>query len=142
MLQSNEDSITYIHEGYTLGCYVVSALDSLGNQSAYSNKVCTPGCSGYDLPNVFTPNGDQYNDYFTPFPETVSSAESIDIKIFNRWGQLVYETTDPMVNWDGRNHKTNKDCPDGTYFYVCEVYEKTLTGLVQKTLQGSITILR
>ena len=142
VLQSNEDSITYIHEGYTLGCYVVSALDSLGNQSAYSNKVCTPGCSGYDLPNVFTPNGDQYNDYFTPFPETVSSAESIDIKIFNRWGQLVYETTDPMVNWDGRNHKTNKDCPDGTYFYVCEVYEKTLTGLVKKTLQGSITILR
>ncbi len=142
VMQSNDDPIIYIHEGIVLGCYAVTALDSMGNQSAFSNIVCTPGCSGYELPNVFTPNGDQYNDYFTPFPETVGGVESVEIMIFNRWGRLVYESNDPLVNWDGRNIKTNKECPDGTYFYVCEVYQKTLSGLVQRTLQGSVTILR
>jgi gliding motility-associated-like protein len=136
------DSIDFIQFDTVLGCYGVTAIDSLGNESEFSNIVCTPGCTGYMLPNVFTPNGDQRNDFFTPFPETVNSAESIDIKIFNRWGELMFETTDPMINWDGKNQQNNKDCPDGTYFYVCEVNEKTLTGLTQRTLQGSITILR
>jgi gliding motility-associated-like protein len=140
--QSSGDSLTYIHEGVTLGCYVVSAVDSAGNESEYSNIVCTPGCSGYRLPNVFTPNGDQHNDYFTPFPESLGGVEKIAIRIFNRWGLLVFESSDPMINWDGRNQQTNRDCPEGTYFYVCEVYEKTLSGLVQRTLQGSVTILR
>lgn len=142
VLQTMEDSLTYIHKGVTLGCYVVTAIDSMGNQSAYSNMVCTPGCSGYELPNVFTPNGDQRNDYFTPFPESLGGVESIEIFIFNRWGLQVFESTDPLIMWDGRNQQTNKDCPDGTYFYVCEVYEKNLSGLVQRTLQGSVTILR
>lgn len=136
------DSLTYIHEGVVLGCYVVSAVDSNRNISAYSNEVCTPGCSGFELPNVFTPNGDQYNDYFTPFPETMAGVEQLEIMIFNRWGRLVYESADLMINWDGRNHNTNKECPDGTYFYVCEIYERTLNGLVQRTIQGSVTILR
>lgn len=140
--QSFDDFLYYVHEGVTLGCYAVTAVDSMGNQSVFSNIACTPGCSGYELPNVFTPNGDQHNDYFTPFPETVGAVESAEIMIFSRWGLQVYESTDPMINWDGRNYKTNKECPDGTYFYVCTVKERTLSGLVERTLQGSITILR
>jgi len=142
VMQSSNDPLYYTHDGVTLGCYSVTAVDSLGNQSEFSNIVCTPGCSGYELPNVFTPNGDQHNDYFTPFPETIGGVESVEIMIFNRWGLQVYESTDPLINWDGRNYKTNKECTDGTYFYVCTVNEKTLSGLVQRTLQGSITILR
>lgn len=142
LAQSNDHFLNYTHAGITLGCYAVSAVDSSGNESAFSNIVCTPGCAGYELPNVFTPNGDQHNDYFTPFPETVGSVESIEIYIFNRWGLQVFESTDPMIMWDGRNRQTNNECPDGTYFYVCTVYEKTLEGLVQRTLQGSVTILR
>lgn len=142
VLQSFDDSLSYTHEGITLGCYAVTAIDSTGNESAFSNIVCTPGCAGYELPNVFTPNGDQYNDYFTPFPETVGSVESIEIFIFNRWGLQVFESTDPLIMWDGRNQQTNRECPEGTYFYVCTVQEKSLDGLVQKILQGSVTILR
>ncbi len=140
--QIYDDSLSYIHEGFVLGCYVVTAIDSVGNQSAYSNKVCAPGCAGYELPNVFTPNGDQHNDFFTPFPESLGSVEKIEIVIYNRWGRLVFEGNDPLINWDGKNYNNNADCPDGTYFYVCEVYEKTLNGLVQRTIQGSVTILR
>ncbi|MEN8223817.1 MAG: gliding motility-associated C-terminal domain-containing protein [Bacteroidota bacterium] len=142
VMQNFDDSLLYYHEGITLGCYAVSAVDSAGNQSAFSNIVCTPGCSGLEFPNVFTPNGDQRNDFFTPFPETIGGVEQLEISIFNRWGRLVFESNDIMVNWDGRNQQTNKECPEGTYFFICEVHEKTLTGLVQRTLQGSVTILR
>jgi gliding motility-associated-like protein len=142
VLQNFNDSLSYYHEGVTLGCYAVTAIDSVGNQSELSNIVCTPGCSDYELPNVFTPNGDQHNDLFTPFPETIGGVEQLEISIFNRWGRLVFESNDVMVNWDGRNQQTNKECPEGTYFYICELYEKSLNGLVQRTIQGSVTILR
>ena len=62
--------------------------------------------------------------------------------IYNRWGLLVFETSDPMINWDGRNRQNNNECPEGTYFYVCEVYEKTLNGIAQRTIQGVVTLLR
>ena len=140
--QTFDDSLVYFHEGVTLGCYAISALDSMGNQSSLSNIVCTPGCSGLEFPNVFTPNGDQHNDLFTPFPETIGGVEQLQISIFNRWGRLIFESNEIMVNWDGRNQQTNKECPEGTYFYICEVKEKTLNGLVEKSIQGSVTILR
>ena len=140
--QNMDDSLFYIHAGVTLGCYAVSAIDSVGNESVLSNIACTPGCSGYELPNVFTPNGDGHNDLFIPFPETAGSVESIEISIYNRWGRIVFEGTDPMVNWDGRHYKSGEECPEGTYFYTCLINEKTLNGLVQRNIQGTVTILR
>ena len=142
VMQSFDDSLSYSHEGITLGCYAVTAIDSVGNQSLMSNIVCTPGCSGYELPNVFTPNNDGHNDLLIPYPETLGGVESIEISIFNRWGRIVYETTDPMVNWDGRHYKSGEECSEGTYFYTCQVNEKTLNGLVRRTIQGTVTILR
>jgi gliding motility-associated-like protein len=134
----------YTHEtqGNIAGCYMVTALDSIGNQSEFSNVVCVSHeeCSVYTLPNVFTPNYDGYNDLFQPFPYT--SVEKIKILIFNRWGNLVYETEDPDINWDGKHMGTNTECSEGTYFFTCEVYELTLEGTRQRKIQGSITLLR
>ncbi|MFO7613170.1 MAG: gliding motility-associated C-terminal domain-containing protein, partial [Bacteroidales bacterium] len=74
------------------GCYAVVAIDSTGNQSEFSNIVCVDNdaCSVYALPNVFTPNDDGRNDLFRPFPYT--SVEKVQMTIFNRWGNIVYET--------------------------------------------------
>ncbi|MCK5838856.1 MAG: gliding motility-associated C-terminal domain-containing protein [Bacteroidales bacterium] len=142
LLSASETS--YVHANLTsiAGCYAVTAIDSAGNQSDFSNIVCVSidSCSLYSLPNVFTPNGDGYNDYFVPFPYT--SVDKIDLTIFNRWGSMVYETNDPEINWDGENEQTNQDCTEGVYFYVCEVYEITLEGPKKRTIQGSIHLLR
>jgi len=137
---------TYIHANLATvtGCYAVTAIDSVGNESEFSNIVCVDfnECPVYELPNVFTPNGDQHNDYFTPYPESIASVQSINMSIFNRWGKIVYETTDPMINWDGKNYKNNIECAEGTYFYICDVFELTLDGVQKRSLQGSITLIR
>jgi gliding motility-associated-like protein len=138
------DGFTYYHKGLPsiAGCYAISAVDSVGNRSIMSDTICVDidSCSRYRLPNVFTPNGDLVNDYFTPFP--YNSVESIDIKIFNRWGKEVFSSNDPDIKWDGKNQATNTACSDGVYYYVCDVYETTLYGVFKRILKGSIHILR
>ena len=125
-----------------VGCYAVAARDSVGNLSNTSNTICIDidSCSHYHLPNVFTPNGDGFNDEFRPFP--YSSVESIDLKIFNRWGKEVFKTDKPDINWNGKFQSTNTECSDGAYYYVCIVNERTLHGIVKRKVQGSIHILR
>ncbi len=141
---TDPDITTFIHSNLPsiAGCYSVTAIDSVGNQSGFSNMVCVSidSCSVYRLPNVFTPNGDNINDEFIPYPYT--SVEQIELQIFNRWGKTVFETNDPDINWDGKNMNNNSDCSEGAYFYVCDVFEIRLTGLSKRTLTGSVTIIR
>ena len=62
--------------------------------------------------------------------------------IFNRWGKIMYTTSDPQILWDGKNQANNDDCADGVYFYVCEVFIITLDGEQTFTLKGSVTLFR
>ncbi|MBP6977253.1 MAG: gliding motility-associated C-terminal domain-containing protein [Bacteroidales bacterium] len=142
-LLSSTDT-TYSHQNLLSisGCYAVTAIDTIGNQSAFSNVVCVSidSCSLYTIPNVFTPNSDGFNDYLVPFPYT--SVESIELKIFNRWGTVVYETTDPGIHWDGKHKDTDQECSEGVYFYVCDVHEITLAGSRVRSLQGVVHLYR
>ena len=130
--------------GTFVGCYGIVAIDSTGNRSLMSNVVCVDISAGseclYHLPNLFTPNGDGHNDYFTPY--TYASVSGIDMKIFDKWGKEVFETHDPDINWDGKDKTTGQLCSDGTYFYICDVYEITLYGTAKRNLRGSVTILK
>ena len=125
------------------GCYAITAFDFNGNVSGFSNEVCvsSDACPLYHLPNVFTPNGDGFNDYWIPFPG-YAGVERINLVVFNRWGSMVFETNDPAINWDGQNINTNQPCPDGAYFYVCDVFEVTLEGIRNRKLTGSVHIIR
>jgi len=85
------------------------------------------------IPNVVTPNGDGLNDVWEitnieGFPDAV-------IKIFNRWGTLVWESHGYRKSWDGTNYRNGQLLPDGTYFYVIElnssVFPEPHTGYVQ-----------
>jgi gliding motility-associated-like protein len=120
---------------------MVTAVDSVNNISAASNVVCVDidSCDLYHLPNVFTPNGDGSNDLFMPFP--YNFVEKINIEIFNRWGNLIFTTTDPDILWDGTSELTGKPCPDGVYYYICEVFEYRLQGTQKRTLTGFVHII-
>lgn len=134
------DSV-YVHSNleYVAGCYVVTATDSTGNESALTGEVCVDNCPDYSLPNIFTPNGDGRNDYYTPFP--YKHVQKINIKIYDRWGRLVFQTDKPDIFWDGRFRENSEMCSSGTYFYICEVYQKKLAGIQIVQLKGFIELM-
>ena len=96
----------------------------------------------YELPNVFTPNDDGYNDIFEPKVTGADLIVSAKTVIFNRWGNILHDTDDPLIQWDGKSKLTKMDCPPGTYFYVCDITYIGKTGEEKLHLQGSITIIR
>ncbi len=135
---------SYLHSGMNtvIGCYYVTAIDSFDNESNASNIECIrmDSCQPYKLPNVFTPNGDGINDNFTPFP--YDFVEKVKMTILNRWGAMVFQTEDPEINWDGKDMTTNKDCSEGVYFYICDVYEYRIEGIKVRTIQGTVSLYR
>ena len=136
-------SYTHSYNGSVAGCYYITSIDSSGNESAPSNVVCMDNCPVYVLPNTFTPNGDGHNDLFHPFLP-FRFIDHIDIKVFNRWGDKVFATTNPMVNWDGTDQQSHQQLSTGTYYYVCEVFELRVSGIVKvnKPLTGFIELSR
>jgi gliding motility-associated-like protein len=91
--------------------------------------------SSVSVPNVFTPNGDGVNDVLEL---DAVGLESVEMGIFNRWGQLVYRIQWPREVWDARTI-AGEAVPDGTYFY-----DLRATGFdgVRHELRGTVTVLR
>ena len=93
------------------------------------------------FPNSLTPNGDGNNDYFiieNLNPEIYSNST---INIFNRWGILIYTTTNYGVNqnwWDGKKTFNNEQVNDGVYYYVLETFNKASSQVEEYT--GEINI--
>ncbi|HLG04172.1 MAG TPA: gliding motility-associated C-terminal domain-containing protein, partial [Bacteroidia bacterium] len=137
---TTDTTIIYQQLESVAGCYAVTALDTFNNESSFSNIVCIDNCPLYELPNVFTPNGDNTNDFFIPFPYL--AVKSVDLKIYDRWGVVVFETMDPAIGWDGTNQQNGKACVDGVYYYTCTVHEIRLEGVVARKIQGFVHVLR
>lgn len=84
------------------------------------------------IPNVFTPNDDE-NDVNEVWNVSASCVKELNCQIFNRWGNLVHEITDPKGSWDG------KDSAAGVYFYKLVVSSE---GDKQENYHGYITLIR
>ncbi len=123
------------------GCYYVTSFDLKNNESPPSDTICVDNCPFYNLPNTFTPNGDGQNDLFKPYPYCF--IENVDFKVFNRWGQLVFSSNDPNLNWNGQN-QNGQDLNEGTYYYTCRVFERRVDGIRQQPeiLSGYIELIR
>jgi gliding motility-associated-like protein len=122
------------------GCYAVQALDTNGNAGRLSAEFCIDNCPVFELPNVFTPNGDGANDHFKAV--RVRQIKRISLVVLDRWGSQVYGTTDPYFHWNGVSSATSQPCSEGTFYYYCEVYEPRLQGEVRRTLRGSVHLAR
>ena len=142
-----ESDETYRYYVRTFGHYTMEGiLQPLVNYSAIKSvrighEEPTEEFS-YTLPNVITPNGDGYNDIFEPKVKGLSLVTGAKTVIFNRWGNILHDTDDPLIQWDGKSNQTNMDCPSGTYFYVCNITYQGKAGEETLHLQGSITIVR
>lgn len=91
------------------------------------------------FPNVFTPNGDGFNDYFQPF--ALEGILKYEMKIYDRWGQLQFETKD-SGKWNG-NRPNGKPCVEGVYFFVLDFTLHHGTGApIQGRFYNHFTLLR
>jgi gliding motility-associated-like protein len=142
-----ESDVTYRYYVRTFGHYTLEGImRPLVNYSAIKavrigHEEPTEDFS-YKLPNVFTPNGDTYNDIFEPMVTGLDLIVSAKTVIFNRWGNILWDSDDPLIQWDGKNKNTKLDCPPGTYFYITEIIYMGEAGEENLRLQGSITIIR
>lgn len=127
------NSFSHQGENGLMGCYLITAVDIKGNEGLLSKVVCMENCPVYELPNVFTPNGDNVHDTFVPrFNRHI---QTFKIRIYNQWGQLIFETDDPGIHWDGTN-LNGKALASGVYFYVCrltagkQIPDRQFTGFI------------
>src|SRR5204863_5636031 len=93
--------------------YYVASTDSVCRSELTPVNVEVNDCED-SIPNVFTPNGDGKNDSFY-FPALYSRC--FDAKIYNRWGNLIYEWSDPATGWNGKV-KSGAEASDGVFYYI------------------------
>lgn len=133
----------YMHEPDRgiAGCYAISAFDGNGNESELSNTLCVDNCPAYELPNTFTPNNDGANELFVPIINRF--IESVDFTVYNKWGNIIFKTTEPLIRWDGKSSGGN-EVADGTYYYTCRIFEQRVTGSIEGNveLKGHINVIR
>lgn len=98
---------------FRIGCYGDTVFQT--NQTLV--RVEPPVGSQNIVPNVFTPNGDNINDVFRLDGIINYCYDSLNIQIFNRWGQLVHESNEPDFKWDGKN-KNGTEVAEGAYFVI------------------------
>lgn len=108
--------------------YTVIALNADG--CAKNDTIEVKVAESCEIPNVITPNGDGYNDTWV-----ISGAKSVNVEIYNRWGQLVYNKTGYDDTWAGTNNNGD-ELTHGTYYYIVR-YEGEST-----PVSGNVTIIK
>ncbi len=118
------------------GIYYLTAFNNLGC-SAVDTIVVAKDCY-LDIPNVFSPGTEGTNGYFLPRQNLAKGLQKFSMKIYNRWGQQVYETyRNDGRGWDGNFNGEGQ--PMGVYIYRIEA--TFANGAVEK-YEGNVTLLR
>lgn len=83
------------------GTYSVQVTNAAGCKASDEINIVVDDCKGVFFPTAFTPNNDKLNDYFGPVGD-LASLKDFSLFIFNRWGQLVFESHNPYQKWNGK----------------------------------------
>jgi len=104
---------TYLEPGqYTPSLWVDNEI---GCPDSIQIPFVTVSEAGIFFPNAFSPNGDNINDFFY-IPN--GGYQTMEIQIFDRWGRIVFQSSDPNCRWDGR--KNGVAVPEGVYVFAVE----------------------
>lgn len=134
-LWNNQASSNFYYSAKQAGTYTVKVSNLCGSKTASMNvnALCDPA---FYLPTAFTPNADRLNDLFRIPPN--SGYQLINMQVFNRWGQLVFDGKENSTGWDG-NYKRNPQ-PAGMYPYRIEIMALRSGKKMIKT--GTIQLIR
>jgi gliding motility-associated-like protein len=116
------------------GLYYLDATTRCG--TIREDIVFTKGLCKVNIPNAFTPNGDGLNDVLKALGTEVVT--NFNLKIFNRYGQLVFESKDKNIGWDGRFNGQRAN--NGAYTCICTYRE--LNGTKEQMIKGVVLVIR
>ena len=94
----------------------------------------------YFIPNTFTPNEDSHNDTFKPVFVSGYDPYEFTMLIFDRWGEVLFESHDATVGWSGRYGKDNAIVKEGTYSWTIDF--KISNTVLRKKIQGHVNLLK
>lgn len=103
-----------------------------------TNNISTEDACEIYVPNVFSPNGDALNDYFKP--SSNCSFESFEMKVFSRWGQLVYNSRNAEEGWNGES--AGEPAPAAVYTWVISYTFQPVDSLSTGKMSGDVTLIR
>ena len=92
------------------------------------------------IPNSFTPDEDQHNQQFNPILSPSIDPHNYTLLIFNRWGDIVFESHDPNIGWDGSYGMNGTDAPQGAYIW--KITFKVPDTDEKNTISGHVNLLR
>lgn len=111
--------------------------DDLGCRDSVSHQLVVLSDILVYVPNAFTPDNNEYNQRWEYYFNGISN-DGFNMSVFNRWGELIWESHNPNVFWDGSYGSTY--VPDGVY-----VWKSTVTSIItaeKRSFTGTVTILR
>lgn len=121
-------------------CYLIQAVEGSNifndPRFSYSNIACAVVEPLIYIPNAFIPTG--INNIFKP---VITNFDSQDYKmtIFDRWGQVIFQTTNYLEGWNGRFDNVHGEVEAGTYVYMVEVHDG---GGSEHMTRGHVTLIR
>lgn len=92
----------------------------------------------YYVPNAFTPNGDENNNQFLPVFSQGFDLYNYHLQIYNRWGEVIFETSNVSIGWDG--YLNGKICPVGTYVWKIDIKKRDAAESIH--LKGHVNLIR
>jgi gliding motility-associated-like protein len=123
-------------------CYYVQAVEAINiygyREVSYSNTVCPVFEPLIYVPNSFTPNDDDLNEVFIPKFDMIDVNE-YQFTIFDRWGQVIFQTKESSEGWDGKIDLSGKIAPNGSYMYVVQIRDGNQQEIIKR---GHVNVIR
>lgn len=95
----------------------------------------------YYVPNTFTPDGDTYNNVFKPIFSHNNKVGNFLFQIFNRWGDLIFESQNIYIGWDGTFGANGIECQDNTFTWKL-IYRDTSCNDGLKEIIGHVNLIK
>lgn len=120
------------------GTYYATVVDENGCSYSDSTRVYFHTCTIVAIPNAFSPNGDGLNDFFKALLN--NAPIRYKLTVFNRWGEMVFESADFSHGWDGTWR--NKPCDIGTYAWKLDALVVNDNVETRELRQGNVALIR
>lgn len=137
---------------YSFDHWEITSTDTIHNSATDSSvyvKITKDGCMKAffttekkpeietTITNVFSPNGDGFNDLFTPVSPIQDFMSPLELTVTDRWGKVVFKSSDLKTGWDGKNN--GKTCDNGTYYWIARYLDNNAELKVDK---GFVSLMK